>query len=177
MLYSCEFLRVGNETNSLNMPFLHFNGQHEQCLTASAGNHCCLTVDFRYFRLIVLWQKALRSQSKASHPIPPNNRTQRGLFDFPTGISPQGHIFGEQVHQGGHITTLRRLEVPAEQLPMGFGRGREAWPMRTQMQLRSAERAATGRFTLVKHGGDLGKVVLEDFAQQEDGSFKRLELL
>jgi hypothetical protein len=40
-----------------------------------------------------------------------------------------------------------------------------------------ASSATTGRFTFTKHTGNLGKGVLEDFEQQEIGSFKRLELL
>jgi hypothetical protein len=36
MLYSCEFFRVGNDTNSLNTLCLHFNGQDEQGLVISA---------------------------------------------------------------------------------------------------------------------------------------------
>ena len=60
---------------------------------------------------------------------------------------------------------------------MDVGRGREAWPMRAQMELRPAVGAATGCFTLVKHRSDLGKLVREDFAQQEDGSLEGLELL
>jgi len=46
-----------------------------------------------------------------------------------------------------------------------------------QLLLRPAERAATGRFTLVKHRGNLSKLVREDFVQEEDRSLKRLELL
>ena len=49
--------------------------------------------------------------------------------------------------------------------------------MRPQMQLRPAERATAGRFALAQHGGDLGKLVLEDLAQQEDRALERLELL
>src|SRR5712692_8861733 len=45
------------------------------------------------------------------------------------------------------------------------------------MFLRPAERAAAGHFGLAKNGGNLRKLVLEDFAQQEDGSLERLELL
>ena len=45
------------------------------------------------------------------------------------------------------------------------------------MVFRPAEGAATGCFTLVKHRGDLDKVIPEDFAQQEDRSLERLELL
>src|SRR5262249_49628852 len=105
----------------------------------------------------------------------PTNGTQRGCFDFPPTIGPQGHLFREQVHQGGHITSLRRLEEPAEHLPVGPGRGREAWSMLAQMFLRPAERATTGRFTLVTDGGNLGKLVSKDFAQQEDRSLEGLE--
>ena len=115
--------------------------------------------------------------SAGGNGITPDKRTKRSLFDFPTGISPQGHIFGEQVRQRGHLATLSRLQKPGEHLLVGFGRGREAWSMLSQMVLRPAERAATGRFTLVKHGGNLGKLILEDFAQQEDSSLEGLELL
>jgi hypothetical protein len=69
------------------------------------------------------------------------------------------------------------LEVPVEQLPVNLGRGREAWPVFTQMELGPAEGAAAGRFTLVKHRSDLDKLIREDLAQQEDGSLERLELL
>src|SRR5207245_6672185 len=98
------------------------------------------------------------------------NRTQCSLFDFPTAIRPQDHVLREQVHQGGHLARLYRLEVPAEQLLMGLGRGCEAWPMRAQMELRPAVGAATGCFTLVKHGSDRGRRVREDCTQQEDRS-------
>src|SRR5207248_2635374 len=108
MLEACEFLRVGNDTNRLNTLCLHLNAEDEQGLTTSADDDSRLTVDFRYFHLIVLWQKAHRPQAKACHRITPTNG----------------------------------------------------------MQLRPAERAATGRFTLVQHRGDLGKLIREDFAQQ-----------
>src|SRR2546428_2676816 len=93
MLYSCEFLRVGNETNSLNLLCLHFNGQDEQGLAISADDHSRLSVDFRQLHTIVLWQKAHRSQAKTCHRITPDNRTKRGLFDFSPGSSRQGHPF------------------------------------------------------------------------------------
>src|SRR5438128_9404809 len=168
LLDACEFLRVGNDTNRLNMPGLHLNAQHEQGLTTGTDDDSRLTIDLCQLHTRVLWQKAHRSQAKACNCITPDNRTKRSLFDFPTGIGPQGHMFGEQVHQGDHSTILSRLEKSGEHLPVGFGRGREAWPMLAQMSLRSAERAATGRFTLVEHRSDLGKLVREDFAQQED---------
>src|SRR5260221_1529843 len=177
MLDACEFLRVGNDANRRNMPCLHLNGQHEQGLTTGADDDSRLTIDLCQLHTIVLWQKAHRSQAKARNCITPDKRTKRGLFDFPTGISPQGHIFGEQVHQGDHITTLSRLQKAGEQLLMDVWRGREAWSMLSQMVLRPAERPATGRFTLAKHGGNLGKLILEDFAQQENSSLEGLELL
>src|SRR5579859_7322092 len=49
--------------------------------------------------------------------------------------------------------------------------------MLMQMLPCPTEGAATGGFALVKHGGDLGKLVIEDLAQQKDRALKRLELL
>ncbi len=98
-------------------------------------------------------------------------------LDLATTIGPQGDIFSQHARQGGHIAHLNRAEETREQLPMGVGRGREAWPVRLQMELRPAEGAATGRFALLKHRGDLGKLVAEDLAQQKDRSLERLELL
>src|SRR3984893_10814686 len=79
MLEACEFLRVGNDTNRLNTLCLHLNGEDEQGLTTSADDDSRLTVDFRSFHLMVLWQKAHRSQAKACHRITPTNGMQRGL--------------------------------------------------------------------------------------------------
>jgi hypothetical protein len=45
-LDSCEFVRVGNDPNRLNLPFLHLNGQDGEYLTASADDQGYLTVDF-----------------------------------------------------------------------------------------------------------------------------------
>ncbi len=42
----CEFFRIGNDANCLNLPLLHLNGQDGECLVASADDHGCLTVDF-----------------------------------------------------------------------------------------------------------------------------------
>ena len=42
----CEFVRVGNDPNRLNLPFLHLNGQDGEYLTASADDQGYLTVDF-----------------------------------------------------------------------------------------------------------------------------------
>ena len=42
----CEFFRVGNDANRLNLPLLHINGQDGECLTASADDQGGLTVDF-----------------------------------------------------------------------------------------------------------------------------------
>src|SRR5437588_8458668 len=174
-----EFFRVGNDANCLNTPLLDFNAQNEDSLSANADDQRGLAVDLGHLRLKARWwHKALASShAKACHRLTPSKRARGRSFDLPAPIGPQRHIFGEQVHQGGYLTGLHRLEVPVEQLPMGFGRGAKAWPMLTQMELRPAERAATGRFTLVKHRGNLGEVVLEDFPHQEDGSLKRLELL
>src|SRR2546421_579989 len=177
MLYSCEFLRVGNETNGLDMLSLYFNSQDEQGVATRADDHSRLTIDFSQFNTIVLWQKAHRSQAKACHCITPGNGTERGLFDFPSSISPQGHLFGQQVHQGVHLTGLHGLEVAGEQLPVSLGGRREARSMVDKVLLRPAERSTAGSFTLAKHGGDLSKFVLKDFAQQEDGSLEGLELL
>jgi len=43
----CEFFRVGNNPNRLNMPFLHINGQDGEYLIASADDQGRLKVDFR----------------------------------------------------------------------------------------------------------------------------------
>ena len=42
----CEFFRVGNDPNHLNLPFRHINGQEGECFFASADDQGCLTVDF-----------------------------------------------------------------------------------------------------------------------------------
>ena len=42
----CEFFRIGNDANRLNLPLLHINGQDGECLTASADDQGGLTVDF-----------------------------------------------------------------------------------------------------------------------------------
>ncbi len=60
---------------------------------------------------------------------------------------------------------------------MDLGRGREAWPVRLQMELRPTKGPAAGRFTLVEHRRDLGELVPEDFPQQEDRALEWLELL
>src|SRR6266851_1210548 len=41
-----EFFRVGHDPNGLNTLCLHFNAQDGECLTASADDQGCLTVDF-----------------------------------------------------------------------------------------------------------------------------------
>lgn len=41
-----EFFRVGNDANRLDLPLLHLNGQDGECLTASADDQGCLTVNF-----------------------------------------------------------------------------------------------------------------------------------
>src|SRR5205823_6306899 len=175
----CEFFRVGNDANRLNTPLLDFNAQNEDSLSANANDQRGLAVDLGDLHMSARWwHKALASShAKACHRLTPGKRTRGRSFDLPAPIGPQRHIFGEQLHQSGRLTGLNRLEIPAEQLPVGFGRGAKAWPMRTQMELRPAERAATGRFTLIKHRGNLGKLVPEDFVQQEDGSLEGLELL
>src|SRR6266516_3808774 len=107
-----EFLRVGNETNRLNMPFLHLNGQDEQGLITSTEDQSRLTIDFSHLYTVVLWQKAFRSHAKARHRITPANRTQRRSFDLATAISPQRHLFSQQVLYFGHLPGLNRLEYP-----------------------------------------------------------------
>src|SRR2546421_5736932 len=175
----CEFFRVGHDANGLNLPLLDFNAQNEDSLSANADDQRGLAVDHGHLHMSARWwHKALASpHAKACHHLTPSQRARGRSFDLPAPIGPQGHIFGEQVHQGGHLTGLDGLEVPAEQLPMGFSRGAKAWPMCAQMELRPAEGAATSCFTLVNHRGDLGKLVLEDFVQQEDGSLEGLKLL
>jgi hypothetical protein len=42
----CEFFRVGNDPNRLNLPFRHIDGQDGEYLTASADDQGGLTVDF-----------------------------------------------------------------------------------------------------------------------------------
>src|SRR2546428_2792206 len=125
----------------------------------------------------VLWPKAPRSQAHACHHITPMNRAQRGSSGSPASIRPQDHIFGEQIRQGGHFSALHCLEEAGEQLLVRFGSWWEAWPPVDQVFLRPAEGAATGGFTLPEHGSNLSKLVLEDFAQQEDRSLERLKLL
>src|SRR6266566_6728970 len=125
----------------------------------------------------VLRPEAPRSHAHACHRITTVNRTQRGCFDFPASIRPQGHIFGEQIRQGGHFSALHCCQEAGEQLPVRFWSWWEAWPPVDQVLLRPAEGAATGGFTLLEHGSNLGKLVLEDFAQEEDRSLERLELL
>ena len=49
--------------------------------------------------------------------------------------------------------------------------------MVAQVFLRPAEPLPAGHFTFAQKGGNLRVVVLEDLAQQEDGSLDRLELL
>jgi len=62
-------------------------------------------------------------------------------------------------------------------LLLGFGGSWEAWPVVAQVFLRPAEPLPAGYFTFAQKGGNLRVIVLEDLAQQEDGSFDRLELL
>src|SRR5216683_3010850 len=105
------------------------------------------------------------------------NRMSRRSFDFAAAIDPEGYIFGQQVHQWGHLPSLSRPQKPCEHLPVGVGRCRKAWPMVAKMFLRPAEPLATAHFTFAEEGGNLGIVVLEDFAQQEDRSLDGLQLL
>src|ERR1700693_3350213 len=81
------------------------------------------------------------------------------------------------MRHGRHFAALHGRQETGEQLPERFGRWWEAWPPVDQVFLRSAEGAATGCFTLLKHGSNLSKLVHEDFAQQEDRSLEWLELL
>jgi len=46
--------------------------------------------------------------------------------------------------------------------------------MLAQMLLGPAERTATGCLALAEYVGDFGKLVLEDFTQQEDSSLEGL---
>ncbi|HEU5381044.1 MAG TPA: hypothetical protein VFV38_36940 [Ktedonobacteraceae bacterium] len=46
--------------------------------------------------------------------------------------------------------------------------------MLTQMGFSPTERATAGCLALPKNGGDLGKLVLENFAQEEDGALEGL---
>src|SRR5437763_14521159 len=105
-----KFLRVGNETNRLNMSFLHLNGQDEQGLVTCTEDQSRLTIDFSYLYTVVLWQKAFRSHAKARHRITSANRTQRRSFDLATAISPQRHLLSQQVLYFGHLPGLNRLE-------------------------------------------------------------------
>ena len=105
------------------------------------------------------------------------NRMSRRSFDFAAAIDPEGHVFGQQVHQWGHLPSLSRLQKSGEHLPVGVGRCLKAWPVVAKMFLRPAESLATGYFTFAEKGGNLRVVVLEDFAQQEDGPLDGLQLL
>ncbi len=60
---------------------------------------------------------------------------------------------------------------------MDVGRRWKAGPMVAKMFLRPAEPLATSHFTFAEKGGNLGIVVLEDFAQQEDRPLDGVELL
>src|SRR5207302_3001821 len=46
-LDSCEFIRVGHDTNGLNPLCLHFNGQHEIGSITGAKDQCQLTIHTR----------------------------------------------------------------------------------------------------------------------------------
>ena len=174
LLYVQEFLRVGHKTNGLNTPALHLDRQQEKSLATGAEDDGGLTIDFCYLHLIVLRQKAPGAYAKARYRIAPANRTQRGLLDFPTGISPQRHIFGQHMLQRAHLASLHRLHIAAEELPVGLRRRGEARSMLAQMLLGPAERTATGCLALAEYVGDFGKLVLEDFTQQEDSSLEGL---
>src|SRR5947209_18599870 len=95
-----EFLRVGNDTDSLNPLCLHFNGQHEIGSIPGAQDEPQLTIDFSQLNTCTLCQKAPGSQTEACHCIAPVDGTRRSPFNFAATISPQGHIFGQPVHQG-----------------------------------------------------------------------------
>ncbi len=102
---------------------------------------------------------------------------RRCSFDLAAAIAPEGDILGQQVHQGAHLPSIHCPQKTGEQVLLGFGRGWEAWPVVAQMFLRPAEPLPAGHFTFAQKGGNLGVVVLEDLAQQEDGSLDGLELL
>jgi hypothetical protein len=79
---------------------------------------------------------------------------QRGLFDFPTAISLQDDIFGEQIRQSGHFSALYSGQKAGKQLPVHFRSAFEAWAPLDQVLLCPAEGAATGGFTL-QNGGEI----------------------
>src|SRR5260370_33501410 len=86
----CEFFRVDNDANRLNLPILHIHGQDGEGLTASADDQGGLTVDFLELNTSVLWPKALRPQAKPCDRITPDNRTQRGPVGVATAVRAQG---------------------------------------------------------------------------------------
>ena len=93
---------------------------------------------------------------------------RRRSFDLAAAITPEGDIFRQQAHQAGHLPGIHRPQKSGEQLLLGFGRSREARPVVAQMLLRPAEPLPAGHLTLAEKAGNLGIVVLEDLAQQED---------
>src|SRR6266567_9609538 len=181
MLDVREFLRVRNATNGLNLPSLDFNRQHGKGARTCASNQGRLTIDGCQLKTSVLWYRASEHppafQKEARHRHPPGNQVPRRSFDLAAAIAPEGDLFGQQVQQGGHRTFLHRLQKTGEQLLLGFGRDREAWPVGDKVFLRPAERLSAGPFIFAQKGGNLCVVVLEDLAQQEDGSLDGLELL
>src|SRR5260221_522644 len=184
MLDVCKFLPVHHDPHRLNSLCLHFNTtipkincQHEIGAITGAKDQRQLTIDCCQLNTGALWQKAPGSQSKACHRITSMNGVRRCSFDFAAAIDPESHIFGQHVHQWGHLPSLSRLQKPGEHLPVGVGRCWEAGPMVAKMFLRPAEPLATGHFTFAEKGGNFGIVVVEDFAQQEDRPLDRLQLL
>src|SRR5216683_1363462 len=177
MLDACKFLRVHHDTHRLNPLCPHLDCQHEIGAITGAKDQRQLTIDCCQLNTGTLWQKAPGSQGKACHRITSMNGVSRRSFDFAAAIDPEGHIFGQHVHQWSHLPSLSRLQKPGEHLPVGVGRCWEAGPMVAKMFLRPAEPLATGHFTFAEKGGNLGIVVLEDFAQQEDRPLDGLQLL
>src|SRR5579875_3752533 len=172
-----EFFRVGNDAHRLNLPLLYIDSQDGEHVLTRGSKHCRMAVDYNVLPLIARRPEAPRAHAETCRRVTPANRTQRSLFDFPARIRPQNHILGEQAYQGLHLASLNCLGIAVEQLLMHFARGREAWPVLPEVLFRPAKRAAAGGFALLKHGRDLSKLVLEDFAQQEDRSLERLKLL
>src|SRR6266567_2480743 len=140
LLDACEFLRIGNDTNGSNLLCLYFDRHDAISSISDANDEPRLTIDFSQFHAGTLWQKAFaRCQAKACHRLTPRNRARGRSFDFAAAIGPHGHLFGQHLHQRGHLSGLNRLQKPGEQLLLGVGRSWEAGPMVAQLLLRPAE--------------------------------------
>src|SRR5258708_211875 len=177
LLDACEFLRIGNDTNGSYLLCLHFNRHDAIGSIIDANDEPWLSIDFSQFNTGTLWQKAFaRPQAKACHRLTPSNRTRGRSFDLPAAIGPHGHIFGQHLHQGGHLPGLNRLQKTGEQLLLGVARRWETWPVVAQVLLRPTEPLAPGHFPFTEKAGNLAIVVLENFTQQEDRPLNRLQL-